>query len=216
LDDEWYNFSRYTGGCSGSPVGGPTEEDTHCLEDMGLAGDIEFTTSMTDAWCDTRHLAFEKVREAGGWFWQMFNEETTPAQAQCASTLRAACAAGAGSPYYNSTTHHQLTGDPSKLPNLDQDLATFLLQRGPYAFLGWGWGGCGFTPLFPDIFMADLGEPTGFCSETAPGSGVFTRPWTKAAVSMDCNAYKGTVTPQAAAVAAAAAAAAGAEEMAQA
>ena len=65
MDDEWYNFSRYTGGCSGSPVGGPTEEDTHCLEDMGLAGDIEFTTSMTDAWCDTRHLAFEKVREAG-------------------------------------------------------------------------------------------------------------------------------------------------------
>lgn len=90
LDDEWYNFSIYTGGCSGSPVGGPTEEDTHCLEDMGLAGDIGFTTAMTAAWCDTRHLAFEKVREAGGWFWQMFNEQQTPSQAQCASTLRAA------------------------------------------------------------------------------------------------------------------------------
>jgi len=37
---------------------------------MGLAGDIGFTTAMTAAWCDTRHLAFEKVREAGGWFWQ--------------------------------------------------------------------------------------------------------------------------------------------------
>jgi len=66
----------------------------------------------------------------------MFNEQQTPSQAQCASTLRAACAAGASSAYYNSTTHQQLTGDPTKLPNLDQDLATFLLQRGPYAYLG--------------------------------------------------------------------------------
>lgn len=65
----WYNFSIYPGGCSGSPVGGPTEEDTHCLVDTGHSGDLAWTTAMTDAWCAVRHRAFEAALAAGGWFW---------------------------------------------------------------------------------------------------------------------------------------------------
>ena len=193
LDDEWYNSSTFPSGCSGSPVGGPTEEDTHCLDDMGRAGDIDWTTAMTDAWCATRHRAFEAVRLAGGWFWQMFSLFATPAQPQCAAVLRAACAAGASSAFYNATTQHQLTGDHATLPNLAQDLATFLLLRGPYAFLGFGWSGCGVTTVFPPELKADYGVPSGFCEETGPGSNVFVRQWTKAVVSMDCNTYTGTI-----------------------
>ena len=195
LDDEWYNFSMYAPGCSGSPVGGATEEDGNCLVDMGVE-DQAFTTAMTDAWCATRHRAMETVREQGGWFWQMFSLFSTPTQPQCAATLRAQCAAGASSAFYNATTMHSLSGDHATLPNFAQDLATFLLLRGPYAWLGFGWSGCNVVTAFPPELLSDIGEPTELCSETAPGSGVFTREWSKASVSMDCNAYVGKVTPK--------------------
>jgi len=182
------------GGCSGSPVGGPTEEDPHCLADIGHEGDIAFTTAITDAWCAVRHRAFEAARAAGGWFWQMFSLFKTPAQNTCAATLRAQCAAGASSTFYNATTMHALTGDHATLPNLAQDLATFLLLRGDYAFLGFGWSGCGVKFGLPAEMLRDYGTPTGFCAETAPGSGVFQRAWTHATVEMDCGTYKGTIT----------------------
>ena len=193
-DDEWYNYSRYSPGCSGSPVGGPTEEDGHCLEDMGHSGDQAWTTAITDAWCAVRHRAFQAALDAGGWFWQMFSLFTTPPQAQCAASLRQLCAAGAASTYYNATTMHSLSGDHATLPNLAQDLAAFLLLRGPYAFLGFGWSGCGNKVSFPAELGLDYGEPQGFCSETAPGSGVFTRAWTHADVALNCTSYVGTVT----------------------
>ena len=31
------------------------------------------------------------------------------------------------------------------------------------------------------------------CAETAPGSGVFAREWSKASVSVDCNTLEGTI-----------------------
>ena len=175
-------------------MGGATEEDSSCLVDSGNLNQA-FTTAMTDAWCATRHRAMEMSRLAGGWFWQMFSLFSTPNKAQCASTLRAQCAAGASSSFYNATTMHSLTGDHATLPNFAQDLATFLLLRGPYAYLGFGWSGCNVITAFPDELKADIGEPLGLCSETAAGSGVFTREWSKASVQMDCNSYVGTVTP---------------------
>ena len=195
LDDEWYNTTMYWG-CSATPVGGATEEDGSCLADMGLQTQA-FTTEMTDAWCATRHRAMEAARLSGGWFWQMFSLFSTPAQAQCAAVLRPLCAAGASSAVYNATTMHSLSGDHATLPNLMQDLAAFLLLRGPYAYLGFGWSGCNVVTAFPAVLKTDLGAPQGFCSETAPGSGVFTRDWEKATVALDCNTYVGTVSPKA-------------------
>lgn len=84
-------------------------------------------------------------------------------------------------------------GKNASLPNFNQDLATFMLLRGAYAWLGFGWSGCGFVTSFPDALKLDYGEPTGFCAETAPGSNVFMRDWSKATVEMDCNTYKGQV-----------------------
>ena len=85
-------------------------------------------------------------------------------------------------------------GDPSKLLDLQNDLVNFLLVRGPYAWLGHGWKGCSKNYPFPPEFNVDYGEPTGLCRETAPNSGVFTREWSKATVTMDCKAWKGTIT----------------------
>ena len=164
---------------------------------MGHSGDIAWTTTVTDAWCDVRHRLFAAAQAAGGWFWQMFSIATTPPQATCATTLREMCEAGASSVFANATTMHSLTGDHATLPNLAQDLAVFLLLRGDYAFLGFGWSGCNVIEAFPPELALDYGTPTQFCAETAPSSGVFTRDYTKATVSMDCNAYKGTVTMKA-------------------
>ena len=84
------------------------------------------------------------------------------------------------------------TSDPKVLPELEADVANFLLTRGRYAWLGHGWRGCSRTYLFPPQLHADYGEPSGRCQETASGSGVFTREWSKATVQMDCNSW----TPQ--------------------
>ena len=73
--------------------------------------------------------------------------------------------------------------------------ANFLLVRGPYAFIGLGWINC--VPAdryaFPDALRADYGTPLGLCKETAAGSGVFVREWTKATVQMDCGSYTPTI-----------------------
>lgn len=67
------------------------------------------------------------------------------------------------------------------------------------------WNGCSFGShpaggrnnqswSFPPALDGDYGEPEGFCSETAPGSGVFQRRWTRATAEFDCAAWVGTVT----------------------
>ena len=85
-------------------------------------------------------------------------------------------------------------GDPSSLMYPLQDIANFLLSRGPYALLGHGWLGCSRTYEVPDQLNWDYGEPNGLCTETAPNSGIFTRDWTKATVQMDCNTWTPTIT----------------------
>ena len=40
---------------------------------------------------------------------------------------------------------------------------------------------------FPQQLHADFGTPHGLCSETASGSGVFEREFSKANIKMDCN-----------------------------
>ena len=84
---------------------------------------------------------------------------------------------------------------------LEQDLANFLLVRGPFAWLGHAWLGCSHVYQFPDALNVDYGEPVGgaLCAETKPGSGVFTREWTKASVSMDCNTWTPSIVMKAAA-----------------
>jgi len=67
--------------------------------------------------------------------------------------------------------------DALKLLEFEQDLANFLLVRGPYAVLGHGWLGCSNIYTFPDALNLDFGEPTDFCHETAPNSGVFDSPF---------------------------------------
>ena len=89
---------------------------------------------------------------------------------------------------------------PSEHDSRTQDLATFLLVRGDYAWIGSGWAGTcsGFMadPFWPPVLDADVGAPlTPFFNETAPG--VFNRSWTRVDVGFDCTAWKGSLAWQA-------------------
>ena len=81
------------------------------------------------------------------------------------------------------------------------DLASFLLARGAYAWIGYSWVGCTGSSVpgsghgayvLPASTQVDYGSPQGFCTEASPG--VFRREWSRATVSMDCGTMKPTIT----------------------
>lgn len=77
-------------------------------------------------------------------------------------------------------------------PALLQDIARFMLVRGPYSWMGYGWEGCITTPPPVVAYDHDYGQPKGHCAEVSPG--VFHRSWSKAEVTMDCNSFVANIT----------------------
>ena len=65
-------------------------------------------------------------------------------------------------------------------------MAQFLLTRGDYGYMGYGWHGCVQNPPPSNVYDYDYGAPAGLCTETSPG--VFTRQWTKATITMCVHA----------------------------
>jgi hypothetical protein len=142
--------------------------------------------------------------ETSGYFGNPQRASTvSKAKAQCAAWLRGACRVGSTLPkvplLYKPTMPDVVT--PSfELPAGIQDVAMFMLVRGPYAWFGSTEWDC-FAPwentrpsVLPKELRMDYGEPKdAICSETAVGSGVFVRQWTKAHVSMDCNTFEATI-----------------------
>ena len=174
--------------------GGPTEEEVHCVIDMGLsAQDVK---DITAAWKLTMSAAQAAIVKGGGFNWQLFSGAQGPTKgmpaAQCATVVRDLC----GDRLFNAAMVFDFA---TPVPDFNLDLATFLLVRGPYAWLGYSWDGCvgsadGHSASMPYVkyglpatTQVDYGEPTARCAETAPGSGVFTRAWSKATVTVDCN-----------------------------
>lgn len=148
----------------------------------------------------------EQTLAAGKFAWQLLwtggNSEgvggTVPhpivAQQSCAAQLRSLCNQTAP-PQTRAMMYALNAHDPSKLLSFKQDLANFLLIRGPYAWLGHGWKGCSQSYPFPPELHLDYGVPVDeVCKETAANSGVFVREWTKAKVQMDCGNWEPTIT----------------------
>jgi hypothetical protein len=204
VDDFWCaNLINGTGACT-DPVQGPTEIDAHSQVDMGLSdADI---ADLTRGWLTTFTAAQEGILAAGGYTWSLMpgqdnaNAEplVVPQEAgACAATLAAACAPGAlwqSAPLLAGVHVGGNSSDP--LPQLTQDVAAFLLMRGPWAWLGWGTWGVVWDPSVPRPreFDVDYGTPLDAqCAETAPGSRVFARRWSRANVSLDCGAFVGHI-----------------------
>jgi hypothetical protein len=75
--------------------------------------------------------------------------------------------------------------------NINVSIASFLIVRPAYAWIGYGAGEFNWPPTWNDAFLWDVGLPVGECAQTAPG--VFEREWTFGTATMDCNSYTATV-----------------------
>jgi hypothetical protein len=218
LDDSWHTAPQTApttpwSACSQSPVGGATEENPYCSEDIGLtASDV---ADITSNWSATVAAAQTGAMKQKGFLWGSASEfvgtgarsiapsRWTPhvPNATCAQDLRRHCAIN--SSFHEGALLFEFTRktfqDPFPLPTIVQDLAQFLLVRGEFAWLGHNWMGC-FTPKNEELWVAnirpkqldvDYGVPLDeYCHETSTGSGIFQRRWSKAGtVEMDCNTY---------------------------
>jgi hypothetical protein len=199
LDDHW--SSR------------PSEENWPCsLRGTGAgrcaALDANETAKMHDGWVANMATVQTAIVNSGGYDWQNFQSLHTPDRKSCSSFLRNQCRAEsvAQTNAVQFAISYQFSPDFSRanLTNFDMDLGVFLASRGPFAWLGFGWMGCGCgwehkgvmpCDIYqrPSVLDLDYGEPTGLCEETADGSQIFTREWTKSAVTVDCKQYKTTI-----------------------
>jgi len=186
---------------------GPTEYEAHAAQDMGLS--TSELTTLTNAYWENMQQVYKEVLSRGKFAWQLLwtgqgsSERDIAAtcpgplvqNTSCAADLRKLCQAN--SPAQTRFMMYAFTPgkcrmDPSTLPDFEQDLANFLLVRGPYAALGHGWLGCSHKYLFPEALNKDYGEPQGLCHETT--TGVFQRKWSKATVEMNCNTWTSKIT----------------------
>ena len=184
--DDYWNADR-------SPV---TEDYAPGMtEDVGLTRPQ--LLAITAAYNATVAELYRRTLARGKIAWQMCyggsvfetKHQKVTKGANCAASLRLHCAAD--SP---TQTRAYLAAPRSDTAQTKEDLANFLLIRGPYAWFGFGWRGCGHAlPYDRALLDADYGEPTGLCAETAPGSGVFRRDWTKSTVEMDCNTWSASI-----------------------
>lgn len=196
LDDNWQNYSEAR---AGSPYGGPTEEDSHCIADMGLTqADVN---AQTQAWEGTMQAVQDAVIKAGGWSWAWFLAVKTAPKgvSACTAYFRANdTKAYADAPIQMSMAYSVSRACTHCSANYTytspmEDLATFLLVRGAYGWLGAGWAGCNAYPAFYPGFEQDYGVPME-SSYKETTSGVFERQWTQAQVSFNCNTHKATIT----------------------
>jgi hypothetical protein len=67
--------------------------------------------------------------------------------------------------------------------HVNTSLASFLIARGPYSFIGWGAGY--YDPVWVPEFLWSVGAPQGNCSQVAPG--VFEREWSFGTARLNCS-----------------------------
>ena len=142
VDDGWSNTSQpiapwmpKEGFCDHGPIGGATEEDLYCSEDMGLTQ--ADTTAIADNWRLTMSTAAAAIQANNGWAWYMFTNGAPPDVASCTSYFR-----GAGNNLRDVALLYQWSASRSyPLTNVDFDLASFMLVRGDYAWIGYSWIG---------------------------------------------------------------------------
>ena len=201
LDDAWADAPEphapwwpKEGFCSGGPIGGPTEEFPNCTQDMGLTQ--RDTTALKQEWATTIAKLRLAIVARGKFNWQMFTQSTDlPAStATCMAYFADACRPEGGK-RYNVPWVYQFT-DPKKgrnLPKVKEDLATFLLARGDYAWIGYGWIGCAPQVEYyrPPALDVEYGAPVGTCK--ADGGGRFVREYTKATVSFHCHTMEAEI-----------------------
>jgi hypothetical protein len=120
--------------------------------------------------------------------WMPWNNTTE--NGQCAAFLRTACDPSSVFSKIPTMLAFNGTIEDSQYrgQTLYSDIARFLLVRGPFSWIGFGWEQCvNIPPPIEHFAKYDFGEPLELCHETHGGSGVFTRRWSKATITVDCG-----------------------------
>jgi hypothetical protein len=182
--------------------------------------------TMQADWRKTMDAANAAVIDANGYTWRLFYNNGTCATApfdksECAEYMSIACSEEAplekhalfygfsgmtgcspDPPVPPPTTREIRTGLAREASSLDpiidkiQHLASFLLIRGPFAWIGWAWLGCGNFPFRPPELDTDYGVPLETCHAVQGQEGVFAREYTRATVRVDCKNWEATITPK--------------------
>jgi hypothetical protein len=190
---------------------GPSEIDSHCLEDMGMTA--QDAADMTDAWQAAMGQLYDLAADRGRFLSDMGysgDSLSYASPAECTARLTDMCSTtqpSFGSWYVVNYQYIQPPAYGIEAPNALLDIAYFLLTRGPWAWiaggpmLGWHmshwWTANQSRPisfrldLRPPEFNEDYGVPTCSCVQTTPG--VFVRSWSKANVTVDCNTLQGRI-----------------------
>lgn len=182
---------------------GPSEMDSNATQLMGMnSTDIE---NMVQAWNNnvntwSQYLVSQSVYlynwmygnllAAPGWSWS--NPQST-----CQSFMQTNCGANAPTQSMNNTLVFSFSRPsfPHSWPLAwpEQDIAAFLLVRGPYAYIGYGWWQCATVPNpfeRPVLLDGDFGLPMNYCSESS--NGVWQREYSNANITLDCNTFNAT------------------------
>ena len=159
----------------------------------------------------------QAILKAKGYTWSLMygqgNANASPTKLKketCSKQLRESCDQGKDVQVWQDNAH--LVGltivNGTSFQQLQQDVAFFLLVRGPYAWLGYGeWGMTWpfnkepahgeLPPLphgvpLPSLLKKDFGVPEDICYETKV-KGVFARKWSNGVVVLDCNSFVATL-----------------------
>jgi len=210
---------------------GASEEDSHNIQDCGLS-EAE-AAAVAEGWKENTAAVGKAVLAKGGFpypYFVMSGRNETDPHTSCQRDMQRMCAINRtlGRPNlhnqalvleFSRVSHTVLWHPNGTLPWFLQDLATFLLVRGPFAWLGYTWSGCtdsgypaGCDPACtqpgckpcrfptamdshpfprPDALDSDFGEPVGQCHESS--AGVWTREWSKASVELNCNSFRASI-----------------------
>ena len=197
IDDFW-SAGMHNG------AGGANDLDGTEIHDIGLSG--QDVADLESSWIATMDVVKQAILDANGFTWQMMvNNGHGSGSALwyrvikgggCAAQLRAACQADSleqtGALNYDLASK---AGPNHTMSLIDfyEHLASFMLIRGPMAWVGFSWISCSVPYARPPQLDTDWGAPIGSCTETSKASGVFTRSWSKADVKLDCNRWQGSV-----------------------
>lgn len=96
---------------------------------------------------------------------------------------------------WRQASMHLLQAEWEVLEQGEQVTAEFLLTRGDFAWIGWGWSAPAHIGL-PRAEQFDVnygGKANGPCTESPTAPGLFTREYPKATVSWDCGLGRGKI-----------------------
>jgi len=168
---------------------GPAEEDPKCIEIIGLSK--QDISELTRAWQQTLEATYVALISHKAYAWQLITDTMASdnfTKNECTQWMQKNC--GPNSPLLERPFVYSFTR-PIPLTSVMQDIALFLLARGDYAWIGFGWMGCGGPWVRPPQVDVDYGVPTSDCKQIK--TGIFTREYSKATVTMDCPNWAATI-----------------------